>query len=247
MIDVTEVFMDVRFRWSVPESGHEWRTLKGEQRLVWTEEKKGGFTEEFSPEAGLFRKFAALDTRSRQQQDRILEFADTYGDILALPGSSFVRLLGEGAAPPEDGNYRRIVRGHATLKVWRYTIQRMSRAVNLWDQSNDENSGKAARLQARAALQQEIESAMRDTATPRCVRLCLNQKLELFVYPVNLLAFMWLTLARLVSGEIVEQPCMGKSKECLGYIYTGSGTGLRKAGTTTCSTACRKWKERHPA
>ena len=75
--------------------------------------------------------------------------------------------------------------------------------------------------------------------------MCINQKLELFVYPVNLLAFMWLTLARLVSGQILEQPCMGKSQRCLGYIYTGMGDGLKKTGTVTCSIACRKWKERH--
>lgn len=75
--------------------------------------------------------------------------------------------------------------------------------------------------------------------------MCLNQKLELFVHPVNLLAFMWLTLARLLSGEIVEQPCMGRSKDCLGYIYTGVGPGLKKTGSVTCSIACRKWKERH--
>ena len=94
-------------------------------------------------------------------------------------------------------------------------------------------------------MQIGIESALRDVTTPRCARACLNQNLELFVYPVNLLAFMWLTLARLASGEIVEQPCMGGGKECLGYIYTGLGPGLKKTGTVTCSVACRKRKERH--
>jgi hypothetical protein len=69
--------------------------------------------------------------------------------------------------------------------------------------------------------------------------------MELFVYPVNLLAFMWLTLARLLSGEIVEQPCMGESKNCIGYIYTGLGPGLKKTGTVTCSVACRQNKKRH--
>jgi hypothetical protein len=56
---------------------------------------------------------------------------------------------------------------------------------------------------------------------------------------------MWLALARLASGEIAEQPCMGKGKNCLGYIYTGLGPGFKKKGTVTCSIACRKWKERH--
>jgi hypothetical protein len=119
-------------------------------------------------------------------------------------------------------------------------------AVGLWDQSNDENARKGCRLQAREELQIEIESALRDTTTPSYTRVYLDQKLELFVHLVNPLAFMWLTLGRLVSGEIVEQPCMGKrSRPCLGYIYTGLGHGLNKTGTLTCSIACRKWKERH--
>ena len=237
--------MDVRFRWRVPESGHEWKQRKGEWRLVWKEEKSGGWSKEYRPQAGIFREFAALEIAPTRQEEEILRFADKYGDIVALPGSSVERFVGEAAPPPQDGVYYQIIRSHATLRTWRQAIRHMRRAVNLWDQSNDEQTGKTARLQARTALQVEIESVLKDLTTPSCARVCLNQKLELFVYPVNLRAFMWLTLARLVSGEIVEQPCIGKSKNCLRYIYTGLGPGLKKTGTVTCSIACRKWKQRH--
>lgn len=236
--------MDVRFRWSVPDSGHEWRQRKGDLRLVWKEEKRGGFATEYRPECKLFREFAALGVTRSRQAELILRFANKYGDILALPGSSFIRYLGEDAPSPEGGEYRKIIRSHATLRMWRHTIQQMRQAVDLWDQSNDGTIGKPARLKARSALQVEIEVILRNMTTPSCTRVCLNQKMELFVYPVNLLAFMWVTLARLVTGEIVEQPCLGKSKKCLKYIYTGLGTGLKKTGTVTCSVACRKWKER---
>ena len=53
---------------------------------------------------------------------------------------------------------------------------------------------------------------------------------------------MWLTLARLASGEIAEQKCLA---QCGEYIYTGVGPGLKKTGTTTYSDRCRKWKERN--
>jgi len=121
----------------------------------------------------------------------------------------------------------------------------MRYAVEQWDVWADERASGRARSQAREQLQIEIESALRDLKTPCCARMCLNQNMELFVYPINLLAFMWLTLARLLSGEIDEQPCMGNGKNCLRYIYTGLGIGLKKTGTITCSVACRKWKERH--
>ena len=116
----------------------------------------------------------------------------------------------------------------------------MKWAVGLWDQCNDGTAQESTRLQARKKLQIEIESALRDVKTPCCARALLNQKMELFVYPVNLLAFMWLTLARLASGDIVEQECLS----CGEFIYTGIGPGLKKTGTTTCSDACRKSKER---
>ena len=122
-----------------------------------------------------------------------------------MSGSSFY------ASPPEDGALKLFVRSNATLKTGRYAIWQMHWAVDLWNQCSDENVRKAARLQAQEDLQLQIESALRDMTTPSCARACLNQKLELLVYSTNLLAFMWLTLARLLSGEIVEQPCMGKS------------------------------------
>jgi hypothetical protein len=231
--------LDTRFVWWKPESGFEWGTRKGDRQLRWKSEKKGGYSIRRQPHPRLFRVFAALRVTRAGSEEGILGFANEHGDILALPGSSFYQ--------QDNGGGRRTVRRHAMFSLWRHQVQQMRWAVGLWDQCNDATARKATRLQARKDLQLEIESALRDLTTPSCARVCLNQKLELFVYPVNLLAFMWLTLARLVSGEIVEQPCMGKSKGCLGYIYTGLGPGLKKTGTVTCSIACRKWKERHNA
>jgi len=231
--------MDIRFRWRVPESGYAWRQTTGGQQLIWKDEKRGGMTTGYRPETRLFREFAKLDTTPARREKAILTFADKYGDIVALPGSSFYDP--NDISPPP---YRRIIRSQATLSAWLLAIQRLRRAVNLWDQSNDKNIGRGARLEARSALQIQIESALRDMTTPSCARVCLNQKLELFVYPVNLLAFMWLTLARLVSGEIVERRCMGESENCLGHIYIGTSPGLKKPGTLTCGGACRKGKSR---
>jgi len=231
--------LDAPFIWQKPESGFEWGTKKGDRQLRWKSEKAGGRTTKYPPKPGLYRRFAALRvTRTNTNaEEEIRRFANEYGDILAVPGSAFYQQDQDGA--------RRIIRRHATLSMWRHQVQQMRWAVGLWDRSADENARKGYRLQAREELQLEIESALRDMTTPSCARMCINQKLELFVYPVNLLAFMWLTLARLVSGQILEQPCMGKSQRCLGYIYTGMGDGLKKTGTVTCSIACRKWKERH--
>lgn len=243
--------LDTRFVWGKPETkpkpkgqfesererGFEWATKKGDRQLYWTSEKKGGYTIRYQPWPGLFRDFAALRATGARAEEEILRFANKYGDILSVPGRDFYQQGSDGG--------RRVVRRYATLTLWRHHIQQVKWAVGLWDQSNDPSGRNAARLRLRQELQLEIESALRDTATPICARVCLNQKLELFVYPVNLLAFMWLTLARLVSGDIAEQPCLGNSKSCLGYIYTGIGPGLKKTGTVTCSIACRKWKERH--
>ncbi len=86
-----------------------------------------------------------------------------------------------------------------------------------------------------------MEAALRDTTTPSCARACLNERLELFVHPVNLLAFMWLTLARLLSGEIEERLCVICKEE---RFYIGSGPGLYRGDKVICGAACRKRKER---
>jgi len=234
--------LDTRFSWRKPEAGFIWGTKRGgEIQLRWPAERKGGFTVNYQPRLSLFRIFAALRATGSEDMDDILSFANEYGDILAVPGREHYQLDEAGI------NGRRTVRPYAALSMWRHQIRQMQWAVGLWNQCNDETARKAAQLRARKDLQIEIESALRDVVTPSCARACLSQNMELFVYPVNLLAFMWLTLARLLSGEIVEQPCMGNSKSCLGYIYTGLGPGLKKTGTVTCGVACRKWKERNTA
>jgi hypothetical protein len=232
--------MDVRFRWEKPDSGFEWgTTAKGDRQLRWKSEKAGGWRTEYPPAQGLFRTFAALRVAPTRAEEEIRRFANEYGDILARPGGDFYQ--------PDEAGVRRTVRRYATLSVWGHQVAQMRWAVSLWDQSNDENARRGSRLQAREALQLEVESALRDVITPSCARLRLSKTLELYVLPVNLLAFMWLTLARLVSGEIVEQPCTGKSRNCRKYIYTGLGPGLKKTGTVTCSIACRRWKSRNSA
>lgn len=232
--------LDTRFVWGKPETGFMWGTKRGGGiQLRWPAERKGGVAVKYQPRLSLFRIFAALRATGSQDAADILSFANEYGDIFGVPGHEYYQLDEAGI------NGRRTVRPYAALSMWRHQIRQMQWAVGLWGQCNDQSARKSIRLQARKDLQLEIESALRDVTTPSCARMCLNQKLELFVYPVNLLAFMWLTLARLASGEIVEQPCMGESKSCLGYIYTGLGPGLKKTGTVTCSIACRKWKERH--
>lgn len=242
--------LDTRFVWSKPKAkpgskgkggynrrwGFEWYKRKGDLQLRWISEKEGGDVLPYQPHPGLFRIFAGLRDRVE-----ILVFANAHGDILGVPGREYYQ-QDEAAI-----GGRRISRPYAPLSVWEFQIEQMLYAVEQWDICNDERASRRARLQAREQLQIEIESALRDLKTPCCARMCLGQNMELFVYPVNLLAFMWLTLARLLSGDIVEQPCMciGERKGCLRYIYTGLGHGLKKTGTVTCSVACRKWKERH--
>jgi hypothetical protein len=93
---------------------------------------------------------------------------------------------------------------------------------------------------ARRALQQEIRRALTDTETPSHATPYLTPELRLVTAPENLLAYMWLTFARVVSGEIEERRCV----TCPEHFYVGSGPGLRRADKVTCSHACRKRKER---
>lgn len=94
---------------------------------------------------------------------------------------------------------------------------------------------------ARRALQLEIRRALTDIETPSHVTPNLTQELSLVMGPVNLLAYMWLTFARVVSGDIKERRCA----MCPEYFYLGSGPGLQRDDTITCSIACRKRKQRH--
>src|SRR5450631_768379 len=183
--------LDTRFVWYKPEAkpgskgkggferkwGFDWHTKKGDLQLHWTSEKEGGYTIRYQPPFRLYREFADLRDRVG-----VIAFANAYGDILGVPGREYYQL--DGAAI----GGRRTVRPYASLRTWMHQIRQMRRAVNLWDQCNDETARKSARLQARKDLQIEIESALRDVATPSCARACLNQNRELFVYPMNLLA-----------------------------------------------------------
>lgn len=97
---------------------------------------------------------------------------------------------------------------------------------------------------ARKALQYEIQSAFADTETPSHTTPCVvTPELHLALRPANLLAFMWLSFARVVSGDIEERRCE-MFKTCGEYIYVGHGPGLQRNDTTTCSAACRQSKKR---
>jgi len=203
---------DVRFRWRRPKDGHEWS--RGRRLNPRTHE-----TEEVLDVTLVmaFRQFAQIDG-GRDWDALVVGFADSYGDILALPEQE-----------------------HPTAAMWFNAARELRKAVNLFDKIRAPETPGAARQRAQHLLQLKIHRALTDAAFPSHTPVELTPELKLAMCPVNLLAFMWLTLARLVSGEIEEHPCMGN---CHGYIYTGIGPGLKKTGTTTCSDACRKWKER---
>ena len=100
---------------------------------------------------------------------------------------------------------------------------------------------------ARKALQYEIQRAFTDTETPSHTTSCIvTPELRLVLRPVNLLAYMWLSFARVVSGEIEERPCE-MFETCGEYIYVGRGLGLKRDDAAVCGATCRKWKERHKA
>ncbi|MGA3048502.1 MAG: hypothetical protein ABSD67_17850 [Terracidiphilus sp.] len=97
---------------------------------------------------------------------------------------------------------------------------------------------------ARKALQYEIQSAFTDTETPSHTTACIvTPDLHLALRPTNLLAFMWLCFARVVSGVIEERRCE-MFESCGEYIYVGRGPGLQRNDTITCSAACRQEKKR---
>ena len=94
---------------------------------------------------------------------------------------------------------------------------------------------------ASRALQLEIRDALTDTTTPSHSTPNLTRDLRLVLDPVNLLAFMWLTFARVASGEIEERLC----EICeVSRFYVGSGPGLHRGDKVTCSAVCRKRKQR---
>lgn len=236
--------LDVRFKWTKPEAnpkfktqwnaerkqGFVWRAVKGEIQLRWTSEEEGGYTINYDPPPGLFRWFSNLSGRVE-----ILAFANAFGDILAAPGSEFWC---------KDRDGLRVGRRYAPLRLWEREIRRMRHAVRLWDASN--TGARWTRSNAEKEMHAAIARAIQDRTTPCCTIVRLNAQHELIACPVNLLAFMWMTLARLASGEIKERPCE-KFDDCGDYIYVGRGPGMQRDDTTTCSAACRQKKKRQAA
>jgi hypothetical protein len=97
---------------------------------------------------------------------------------------------------------------------------------------------------ARKALHVEIQEALTDIETPSHATACLVlPEMQMVLRPVNLLAYMWLCFARVVSGEIEERRCEMFAR-CGEYIYVGTGSGLQRSDATTCSAACRQEKKR---
>jgi hypothetical protein len=185
---------------------------------------RGTLAQRYRPGPGLFREFARIRIRDKEG---ILDFADKYGDILSLPGAW------EGA---ERGKRTRT---SATLDTWRNQIRHMRMAVKWWDRLRIDP--KTNQVQ----LQYELKAALTDTETPRC-SFAYPFENGIRLAPANLLAFMWLSLARVVSGDIGEQPCTGLDEDkqpCPNFVYFEPGL-RRYDDRATCSSACRKRKQR---
>jgi len=255
--------MDVRFQWLKPPKGYEWRrfpvTIDGEIRRYWrlVPVSGGRWTDrndergllKYTPPPGLFRVFARItvsgeydavsgeDGGRETGREAIRAFACGYGDILVKPHErtdKFVR--------SKHVKYER----RTPEAAWISAIQDMSRAVHLWDETKDATKRKRAAQVARLALQSEIRRALTDTDTvmPRFTTADFAPEMTLVMRPANLLAFMWLSFARVVSGEIEERRCE-MFRHCGNYVYIGRGPGLRRGdNSVTCSDKCRKRKSR---
>ncbi len=212
---------DIGLRWLKPAWGYAWVENNGATRL---KPRSSGVTDVskiLAVTPGLFRDFARLNiVGDKIQRSEIREFADGLGDILALPGAD-----------------------HPSVVTWRLAIERMGRAVELWDKIKGSEASDEVHWRSRRALQIEIHRALTDTKTPSHTALRFTPELRFALSPPNLLAYMWLTFARVVSGEIEERPC-AMFEICHEYIYVGSGPGLQRDDTTTCSAACRQRKKR---
>jgi len=95
---------------------------------------------------------------------------------------------------------------------------------------------------ARLVLQLEIRRALADTETPSHTIPTLTPEMALLLSPTNLLAYMWLSFARVVSGEIEERPCE-MFRRCGNHVYIARGL-RRRDRHVTCSAKCRKRKSR---
>lgn len=212
--------------------------LKPVGRVRWVRKNKalrvvsGGKYKAFVPTPGLFREFAGvryaaikyLDTDPlkpdwetwEEQNLGILAFAHKYGDLIS-PGGDFAT-------------------GGAAAYEWCNAVRNMRDAVKAWDRIK---SG-AERPMDRVFLREVLIRNMGET-TP-----VITKSGSLEIWPPNLLAFMWLTFARLVSGEIEERRCTGRDLEgnpCPNFVYMGRGA-RRADKRATCSDACRKRKQR---
>ena len=234
-----------KFRWFKPTLGHVWRVYAGGTRRLAPKSGGSRFFDHKAPEGvklhtpplGLFREFARLpwSAKGESRQKALKEFGDNHGDILAAPW--------EGRVTDAREKWFK----HATMDTWCLQIQRMRRAVEMWDQvkNNPEWYKTAAN---RMILSEElIDSALRDTETPSCATPVLVLKENRIVLcPANLLAFMWLTFARVVAGEIREQPCTAKDLDgnpCPNFVYFEPGV-RRYDERATCGDTCRKRKQR---
>jgi hypothetical protein len=217
-----ETVSDLRFRWLKPAKGHV--VTRGTPRLKGWSREFEDVTGILLATPGVFREFARIDMGGdRMLLGEVLGFADVFGDILALPHEE-----------------------HPTPQTWCDAIQQMRRAVNLWDRIKDSKTSGDAQRRGQQALRIEINRVLTDTVTPSHTTLALTPELGLARCPVNLLAYMWLCLARVVSGEIEERPCE-MFTSCGEYIYVGQGPGFQRNDTTTCSAACRQKKKRQDA
>lgn len=250
--------------------GYEWKrkgTWKGRQYLVPLLGAKGKVTE-YVPHPGLFRTFASLSIAKDDAREWEIEaFARDYGDIIAKPQDDHATM--ETWSRTIQQMRRAVVLWDCINDTGKheYLKQLFTRpkgAILYWqkhhplERKSDNTTCPAIAMGkdvtkfpandvlplARKALQYEIQTAFTDTETPSHSTLCIvAPELRLMLRPANLLAFMWLCFARVVSGEIEERPCE-MFTSCGQYIYVGSGPGLQRNDATTCSANCRQQKKR---
>lgn len=216
---------NIKFRWEKTKDNQD---VGRKYRRTLRHPESEDVTEDLLQEPGLFRKFAQLDMgKNWQVFGEVIPFANEYGDLLALP---------------------REIERHAEDSDWAKAIRAMRDAVVLWDRLNGKIT-KTEQQKLRQELHKKVHAALTDTATPSHTTLGLTAELTQALYPKNLLAYMWLMFARVVSGEIEERICEGKKRGrvgCPGYIYVGKGDGLKRNNKTACGKACQKWLDRHP-
>ena len=197
-------------------------------------------TERLTTEVEIIRKHATMETwcRAIQHLSRAVDLWDGINEPKRHKQLRHLFVRRTGAIVYKRTVYKRTAESGGERYQWTWDAVPIATGANVAEFP----AGDILRP-ARKALQLEIRDALTDTETPSHATPNLTPELRLVTSPVNLLADMWLTFARLVSGEIEERPCE-MFDSCHEYIYVGSGPRLQRNDTSTCSAACRQKKKR---